>query len=234
LGQELKESLSQSIMIVRKWHKFKQYFDNADCQLHTTYTDGKSSPEEYFDQAERNGLDFILFSEHVRRVTTYDYLKFKEHVYRVGAKSKVKFAVGAEAKVLDKAGNIDISDEILDEAEMVLFSFHTPYFNPVSEYIKAIKCAAANPITDVFAHPTMYHHWQKLTIDATEWLDILTSLSKEGVCYEFNRKYDLPGQMEIDALKQVSNLQYIFGSDAHHHDDLLTQAQIIHFKSLIL
>jgi len=220
-------------MVNRKWLKFKPYFENADCQLHTTYTDGKSTPEEYFAKAEENRLSFILFSEHVRRVTTYDYLKFKEHVYRAGAKSTVKFAVGAEAKVLDKEGNIDISEQILKEAEMVLFSFHTPNFNPVPEYIKAIKMAAANPVVDVFAHPTMYHHWQNQTPNERDWMEIVHALAEANVCYEINAKYPLPSNEEINAVGRYPTLQIIYGSDAHHHDNLLTQPQIESFRKLV-
>lgn len=221
-------------MITRKWHKFKQYFVNADCQLHTTYTDGKSSPEQYFNQAEKNNLDFILFSEHVRRVTTYDYLKFKEHVYRAGAKSKVKFAVGAEAKVLDMHGNIDISQEILREAEMVLFSFHTPNFNPNSNYVQAIKNAAANPVVDVFAHPTMYPNWQQLALTISDWRDLITTIVKEGVCYELNAKYPLPTPEEVKAILEFrSTLQMVYGSDAHYHGELLTQPKLQFFKDLV-
>ncbi len=221
-------------MITRKWHKFKKYMANADCQLHTTYTDGKSSPEEYFDQAEKNGLDFILFSEHVRRVTTYDYLKFKEHVYRAGAKSKVKFAVGAEAKVLDLQGNIDISEEILREAEMVLFSFHTPNFNPSSNYIQAVKNAAANPVVDVFAHPTMYPNWQELTLTISDWRELISEIAKEAICYEVNAKYPLPSREEVKAISEFrSTLQIVYGSDAHCHGDLLTQSKVQFFKDLV-
>jgi putative hydrolase len=219
--------------MARKWEKFKGYFENADCQMHTIYTDGKSTPEEYFAQAEANGLDFILFSEHVRRITNYDYLKFKEHVYAAGAKSKVKFAVGAEAKVLNEEGDIDISPELANEAEMILFSFHTPNFTTVQSYQNAIRNAALNPLSDVFAHPTCYHHWREMEINTDEWLEILISLKDANVCYEFNKKYELPGNAEIKALKSVNGLQYIYGSDSHNAKDLLTKSDFNLFKSLV-
>jgi len=217
----------------RKWKKFQKYFHNADCQIHTLYTDGRSTPEEYFKQAEINGLDFILFSEHVRKVTTYDYLKFKEHVYKAGAKSSVKFAVGAEAKVLNELGDIDISYEIALEAEMVLFSFHTPDFKTVESYKRAIANAAKNTLSDVFAHPTFYSKWQKLLVTVAQWEEILLSLREAKVCYEFNKKYDPPDQFEIAALKMVSGLQFIYGSDAHEAQALLSKKEIKAFHTLL-
>lgn len=217
----------------RKWEKFKHLFSNADCQLHTVYTDGKSTPEEYFQQAETNGLDFILFSEHVRRVTTYDYLKFKEHVYDAGSKSKVQFAVGAEAKVLNEEGDIDISKEISDEAEMVLFSFHTPAFPSVESYKKAIKNAASNPIGDVFAHPTFYHNWQNLTLSEQDWIEILHYLAADNICYEFNKKYPLPTIEEINAINATEKIQIVFGSDAHQADHLLVKDDMTTFLMLL-
>ncbi len=217
----------------RKWEKFKQYFENGDCQIHTNYTDGLSTPEEYFEQAEINGLDFILFSEHVRRKTTYDYLKFKEHVYRIGARSKVKFAVGAEAKVLNEEGDLDISNEIAHEAEIILFSFHTPNFPIVESYIRAIYNASQNPLSDVFAHPTFYHNWQNLKISQSEWNEIFKCLIQFNICYEFNKKYPLPDVNEIYALKNNSNLSFVFGSDAHSFENLLSKSDIQNFKKLI-
>lgn len=220
--------------MTRKWNKFSRYFENADCQLHTIYTDGLSTPEEYFRKAEENGLDFILFSEHVRRVTTYDYLKFKEHVYKAGAASRVKFAVGAEAKVLDVNGNIDISEEVAKEAEMILFSFHTPDFDSLEKYMAAIENAARNPLVDVFAHPTMYHNWMGISVDADSWIRLLTVLSDSHVCYEFNKKYDLPGSEELLALRStLGKVQFVYGSDAHTADSLLNKNMISDFKQLV-
>lgn len=216
----------------RRWQKFADLLGNGDGQMHTTYTDGKSEPEAYFKQAEENGLSFILFSEHVRRVTTYDYLKFKEHVYRAGARSKVRFAVGAEAKVLDLHGNLDLSDEIARESEMNLFSFHTPAFKTPQEYVQAACAAAANPLADVFAHPTFYHNWQDMKLQQSDWETILLKLKTENVCYEFNKKYPLPGVDELAALKKVGG-NFIYGSDAHDSKDLLTQQDIAEFRRLL-
>src|SRR4051812_22869664 len=217
MEQESSVNLRRATMNTdRRWPKYASWFANGDAQLHTLYTDGKSTPEAYFAQAEENGLSFILFSEHVRRVTTYDYLKFKEHVYRAGAQSPVKFAVGAEAKVLDLNGNLDVSDEIARESEMNLFSFHTPSFKTPEEYVQAACAAAANPLADVFAHPTFYHHWQEMTLDRVHWDTIVAKLCDENVCYEFNKKYPLPEADEIAVLKSfVPRLNVVYGSDAH-------------------
>ncbi|MCU0441490.1 MAG: PHP domain-containing protein [Bacteroidia bacterium] len=219
--------------MTRKWLKYKPYLHNADCQMHTMYTDGKSMPEAYFKQAEANGIEFIVFSEHIRKVPTYDFLKFKEHVYRAGAQSTVKFAVGAEAKVLNEDGDIDISNELANEAEIILFSFHTPNFPTVASYQKAIRNAALNPWSDVFAHPTCYHNWQNMAMTKEDWAIILNDLATAGVCYEFNKKYPLPNENEIAALNEIRNLQFVFGSDAHESGNLLTQNEIDAFRKLL-
>ena len=81
--------------------------------MHTNYTDGHSSIEDYFIEAQRKGLKFIALTEHVRRTLTYDYAEFREEVYRCGKKFDIAFAVGAEAKVLNVDGELDISEEVL-------------------------------------------------------------------------------------------------------------------------
>jgi len=161
-------------------------------------------------------------------------MKFKEHVYKAGSKSKVQFAVGAEAKVLNEEGDLDISNEIASEAEMVLFSFHTPNFPTVNSYIKSIMNASMNPVSDVFAHPTFYHNWENMIISEYEWSEIMQYLQQAEVCYEFNKKYPLPGSNEINALKRTTSLHLVYGSDAHQADKLLEKSDIDSFKLLFL
>jgi DNA polymerase (family 10)/putative hydrolase len=97
---------------MRNWERYRNHLRNGDWQLHTDYTDGRSSIKEYFDEATNRGCRFLFFSEHVRKELSYDYLAFKEEVYRIGSTYNVDFAVGAEVKVLPDM-SLDISDSIL-------------------------------------------------------------------------------------------------------------------------
>ncbi len=217
----------------RKWTKYKAFTKKGDWQIHTNYTDGHSTPDEYLTMASDHGLEFVLFSEHVRRNLEYDYLKFKEEVYRAGSKSNVRFAVGAEAKVLDREGNLDISDDIVSEADVVLFAFHSHNFQTKEEYMTAVKNAASNPIADIWAHPTSYHNEMGFFMVTQDWNTILNCLEKESICYELNKKYPPLSDTELIALRMNNGLSFTFGSDAHVASDLLTLKEIERFSRLI-
>tara|TARA_Y100001970_G_scaffold128496_1_gene158665 strand:- start:3082 stop:3756 length:675 start_codon:yes stop_codon:yes gene_type:complete len=220
-------------MVVRKWQKFSKFQFTGDWQLHTNVTDGKSNPREYFERAEELNTEFLLFSEHVRKRLDYNYLKFKESVYKAGSLSTVKFAVGAEAKVLDEYGNLDISETLIDEVEVLLTSFHSHNFTTKSEYKRALFNAVKNPITDIWAHPTSYHNEMGFDMNYNDWIEIFNVLMAEGVGYELNKKYPTPSNVEFKILKSMQFSNVVFGSDAHHSNDLLTNEERNNFKLLL-
>ena len=209
--------------------KYKKYLHSGDWHLHTYWTDGRSSPAEYFQKAEDNGLEFLLFSEHVRKNIDYDYEKFKAEVQRAGAKSRIKFAVGAEVKVLDVNGTLDISEKNLAEADVILFAFHSKLFSTKEEYIQAIINAIKNPVTDIWAHPTAYHTEHQLFLDTDDWNKIAQFLREFGVCYEINKKYPFPSKKEIAAIRNAG-IPIVVGSDAHHYTEILTHMDIKYLK----
>jgi putative hydrolase len=220
-------------MKLKKWVKFFAYAKEGDWQLHTSITDGKSSIDEIFRQAQFNDLKFLHFSEHVRKEISYDYLKFKEHVYAVGSRySNMKFAVGAESKVIDTSGNLDISDEVAKEAEIITFSFHSAYFKTKEEYIKAICAAAQNELSDIWGHPTSYHNWLGFKMEADDWLTVANSLNRCQVVYEINKRYERPELEELRIMKE-HQVAMVYSSDAHHFSELLTKTDISEFNQLL-
>lgn len=53
--------------------KYADLIPLGDWHLHTNYTDGENTVEEYCEQAVKNGLKLLVFSEHVRRELIYSY-----------------------------------------------------------------------------------------------------------------------------------------------------------------
>lgn len=96
---------------------------DCDLHIHTMATDGKASVEEVIARAEEIGLRRIAFTEHVRADSEW-FFKFADEVRKFGRRTKVTVLVGCEARILDTEGNLDITDTIRRECDLVLGSVH--------------------------------------------------------------------------------------------------------------
>jgi DNA polymerase (family 10)/putative hydrolase len=216
---------------MRNWERYRNHLQRGDWQLHTDYTDGRSSIKEYFDEATNRGCNFLFFSEHVRKELTYDYLAFKEEVYRIGSFYEIDFAVGAEVKVLPDM-SLDISESILKEVDLLSFSYHSKYFSTKEEYIKSIINVLSNNRVDIWAHPTSYQNWLGFDLNRQDYELIFETMKINNVVYEFNKKYPLPSLIELQIVKEM-NLVCTFSSDAHHKSELLTVKDRIFFENFL-
>jgi putative hydrolase len=212
--------------MTRKWRRFAQFAQTGDWQLHTSITDGRSSPLEYREQAEAAGIPFLLFSEHVRREMTYDYRQFADQIRESFKTSAVTAVSGAETKVLDTSGLLDINQSVGSDAEIVLFAFHSHYFKTTEDYFTAI------PLVDIWAHPTSYESETQLMLSAVQWSQIFELMKREDVCFEINKRYPLPSPEVIKLLIHYK-VPIVFGSDAHDAQELLTPEDIAKFSKLV-
>ena len=55
----------------------------GDLHMHTTWTDGKHSSTEMYDNAVKAGLEYILFSEHARKTSGFWILLLKLDHYQI-------------------------------------------------------------------------------------------------------------------------------------------------------
>ena len=150
----------------------------------------------------------------------------RDRVYRLGSKSNIDFAVGAEAKVLDTNGNIDISEDTFDLCEMVSFAFHQHNFVTKKEYLLALVKTIRNEKVDIWAHPTSYHNELNFNIKEDEWLDIFDEMVKNNVCYEINKRYPPLSKLEKRLLSENDEINLVYSSDAHDINDILTPEEI--------
>lgn len=204
---------------MKRWHKYEDYLLKGDWHVHTNYTDGKNTIYEYCEQAEKNGLELIAFTEHVRRSLDYNFDEFLTDIYAAKDRFDLEILAGCETKVLDSKGTLNISDEVLKECEIVLGAFHR--FEPVEKdaYITALKNMLSNPDVDIWAHPTLFTK-NKFALSIVDINNILNLSLQYEILIEKNMKYNLPGGI---FLKIASNLgcKFVTGSDAHQVNELL-------------
>lgn len=210
---------------MKRWHNYEQHLLEGDWHVHTKYTDGKNTVFEYCEQAERNGLGLIAFTEHVRRNLDYNFDDFLADIYAAKDKFDLDVLAGCEAKVLDCEGTLDVLDDVLKECEIVLGAFHR--FEPVEKdaYLMALKSMLSNPDVDIWAHPTLFAKRNKFTLSVEDIHSILDWSSEYNVLIEKNMKYNVPDKKFI---KLASNIgcKFVNGSDAHRLNELLNLKKI--------
>lgn len=184
--------------------------------LHTNYTDGLSSVEDYCIWASKNGYDSVVFTEHVRKKISYDFHSFLSDIENARHEfPDLDIWVGVEAKVLSPIG-LDIPDEILSEIQIVCFACHS-FPKDVGLYERAFEKLFSDSRWKehirVWVHPGSFLKCLGLIDDYLYLLDRLISFARrEGVFIEQNLKYELPPRPII---KNIPRSNLVKGLDAH-------------------
>jgi len=142
---------------MKNWERYSDYLETGDFHVHTNYTEGSSSVDEMCRQAITNNLKLICFAEHVRRQISYDYDALLSEIERARERyPDLVILSGCEAKVLDTKGSLDVSEEILKKAEIVVASFHGFSYGSRHEYLSAALGMLKNPRVDIWGHPATF------------------------------------------------------------------------------
>lgn len=152
-----------------KLSKIIDYGDlRGDLQVQTNWTDGSNSIEEMARAAMEAGLEYIVITDHTKRLAMthgLDEKKIKkqwEEINRVNSSlrgvgdeaiSKFKILKGTECDIL-RDGTLDLPDEILAELDVVGVSVHSLFNLSKREQTERIIKAMKNPNVDIIYHPT--------------------------------------------------------------------------------
>lgn len=166
-----------------------------DYHIHTKVADGECAPEEIIETAKKLGIKNIAFTEHVRKILTYDWFKFRDEILNIEPKG-IKVIIGIEAKVLNFKGDLDVNRDIIESADIVLGSVHGAQN---VEWLLNSDC-------DIIAHP------QLTSLNVDRFLDC-------DKIIELNLRHPL-GDEIISKLIESKKNKFSFGSDTHRIEDL--------------
>ena len=184
--------------------------------LHTNYTDGLNSVEEYCSWASENGYNAIVFTEHVRKNLSYDFYSFLSDMENARQKfANMDIWIGVEAKILPN-GDLDIPDKILPEIQVICFACHS-FPKDIDLYEKSFKTVFSDnrwkSHIRVWVHPG--HFLKRLGV-MDDYLHLLSRLVscavREDVFIEHNLKYELP---PMSIMKNIPGSKLVRGLDAH-------------------
>ncbi len=202
----------------KNWMRYENYLMSGEWHVHTNYVDGANTVDDYCKRAVELKIPLIAFTEHVRRVLTYNYRDLVEDVMRARENyPDLIILTGCEAKVLED-GSLDVSDEVLKQSEIVLMAFHS-LPGSKDKYIEALTTALSNLRVDIWAHPGLFLRNKNLSLSEEEAEEILEKARKEDVLIEFNGKYGLPLEEWVEIGKK-KGVKFVRGSDVHKVGDL--------------
>ncbi len=152
-----------------QWAEFGQSFPAlvelvdiiADLHMHTHATDGANSMDEMAEAARRRGRQYIAITDHSKRVSMARgldegrLLEQWQAVDAFNARQTDEFRIlkGIECDILE-AGPLDLSDEVLAQADWVIASVHYGQKQSRQQITDRILGALRNPHVDLLAHPT--------------------------------------------------------------------------------
>lgn len=196
--------------------------------LHTNYTDGLNSIEDYFCYASKNKVKTIVFTEHVTKNIKYNFDDFYNEIKRIENEFKsINAVVGVESKIFPN-GSIDIPDNILPKIDLLCFACHS-FPDDINLYAKAFKKVFADArwksLVRVWVHPGRFI--QRIGL-STQNIDIfhglLNTAVDEGVFIENNLKQEISLKNVIGSMPSECQ---VIGHDAHSVSELEAQKLMV-------
>ena len=132
----------------------------GDLQVHSNWTDGQNSIFEMAEQAKKNGLEYIVISDHAKYLAMTGgldekgLLKQAKEIAEVNKQLEgITILQGVELNIL-KDGSLDVSDEALKNLDVASAGVHSHFDMTKEEMTKRVLKAIENPSVDILVHPT--------------------------------------------------------------------------------
>jgi DNA polymerase (family 10) len=160
---ELRENTGEISAAARKaLPKIIGYDDlRGDLQVQTDWTDGSGSIEEMALAAAEQGLEYIVITDHTKRLAMAHGLDEERLLAQMAAIDRAQKKVGSKIKILKgtecdilKDGTLDLPDKVLAKLDVVGVSLHSFFNLPEEEQTERALHAIRNPHVDIFFHPT--------------------------------------------------------------------------------
>lgn len=224
---ELREMIGEiQASLENKLPKLIDYKDlKGDLQIQTTWSDGTASIEQMAREAIKRGLEYILITDHTKRLAMTKGLDEKrileqmeeiDHINKKFHADGLKFKIlkGSECDIL-KDGSLDLPDEVLEKLDIVGVSIHSHFNLPRAEQTIRVKKAIQNPHADIFFHPTGRLINKRPAIDL-DMEEIIKIAKETGTVMEINAFYDRL-DLKDDHIRMCvkAGVKLAIDSDAH-------------------
>jgi len=132
----------------------------GDLHIHTNYSDGESPIEAIVEAAKKRRYEYIGITDHAGNLPIAKAIDEKKLLAQIDQIQKINdkqtdvhIIAGAEVNI-DLEGNLDISDAVLDQLNLVIGAIHSKLRMPRSEITERLVRALSNKHLTILAHPT--------------------------------------------------------------------------------
>jgi len=195
----------------------------GDVHMHTDATDGRNTIREMAEAALARGYEYIAITDHSKNLAMtngLDDLRALEHMRRIKAvesemEGRIRIFAGIEVDILGD-GEIDLSNEVLAQLDVVIGSVHSLFNQPREEMTERVVKAIENPYVHILGHPTgrLLLRREAFEMDLAR---ILTRAAELGVAMEHNAYPDRLDLCDRD-LRHAKELgvKIVVNTDSHH------------------
>lgn len=206
---------------MKTWLKYRQYSKIGQWHIHTSFTDGFNTIDEYCKTAINKNIPLIAFTEHVRKQLTYCFDDFLNAIDEAKSnyKSKLIILSGFEAKVLP-TGKLDILEQYIKSVDYPTFAYHQ-FPNNFELYLKTlIQVIYEYPELETWLHPSLFLLKNQINISISEIANLLHLMKQKNIAIEINSSYQLPTQNWKPIMKSL-NTHFVRGDNIHSIDELI-------------
>ncbi|MDO8869675.1 MAG: DNA polymerase/3'-5' exonuclease PolX [Methanobacteriaceae archaeon] len=198
----------------------------GDLQVHTQWSDGKHTIMEMVQEAQKLEYDYLAITDHLGTLRTAegmndsDILNQFQEIDSINDEMKdFTLLKGLEVDI-DSQGNLNISETILAEVDVVVASLHSDLRQDFFEMTNRLIRAMENPYVNIISHPTgrkiQEHREYDLNLDK-----IMQKASATGTILEINSHPNRLDLRDIYIKKAIDmGCKLVINSDAHSSGEM--------------
>ena len=196
----------------------------GDLHIHSNWSDGASTIEDYVKKALELGYKYIAITDHSKSLrvanglSEEDLLRRNYEIDKLNQKyrGKIRILKGTEVDILPD-GSLDYPDEILSQLDFVVASIHSRFNQDNTErLIKAMN----NPYVNAIGHPTgrVLGHREGYKLDIEK---VMKAALETGTALEVNSYYNRLDLKDSHCRMAVNfGVKLVISTDSHHVDHM--------------
>lgn len=198
----------------------------GDLQMHSTWSDGKSSLEDMLEGCRERGYEYFAITDHgpsLAMTQGLDAGKARdqwEEINRLEEKYEgIRILRGMEVDIL-KDGSLDMDEETLEKLDLVVASIHSHLDLAPPDQTERILRALEHPRVNILAHPTE-RKIQERSPMVFDMEAVLEAAAEHGVAVELNaqpKRLDL-SDVQVRLAKEKGAV-VVINTDAHRVEEL--------------
>ena len=198
---------------------------SGDLQMHTDWSDGKSSIREMALEAVKIGHEYIAVTDHsgsLRIANGMDEKTIKRQMKEIdvlNAEMDITILKGVEANI-DPYGYLDVPNKLLEEMDIVIAGIHSGFKQNKSELTRRTISAMANEHVNIIAHPTG-RKIQERNAYELDFERIFEASVDNGTMLEVNSQMNRLDLRDMDVKQAIEHgCKIVINTDAHSKQEL--------------